>query len=208
MSLDLGVVVNVGNEALTVTDKLAKSGQSCLLTDELVMQALGTAILEPFQQPQLLYGLNLGPGPHWDAVKSPMGREALFLPIRYRKPAAGAGSRDKVCDSESEAKAKPLSAQLQEAGTPAEAAQIVGDVIASNLAEIFMIPVEDIDMTRPPASFGVDSLVAVELRNMLMLKAAADMPIFTILQSASLMTLAGDVAAKSAHIGLKVKVVI
>ena len=208
VSLDLGVVVNVGNEALAVTDKLAKSGQSWLLTDELVMQALGTAILDPFEQPQLLYGLNLGPGPHWDAVKSPMGREALFLPLRYRKPAAGAGSHDEGLDSESEAKAKPLSAQLQEAGTPAEAAQIVGDAIASKLAEIFMIPVDEIDMTRPPASFGVDSLVAVELRNMLMLRAAADMPIFNILQSASLVALASDVAAKSAHIVSKFKVVI
>ncbi|KAH7305247.1 putative polyketide synthase [Stachybotrys elegans] len=207
VSVDLGIVVNVGNEALFVTDKLAKSGQSWLLTDDLVMQALGTAILEPFQQPQLLYGLNPGPGPHWDAASStsPMGREALFLPLRYRKPAAGAGSQTQGQDGELDASAKPLSARLQGAGSLAEAKTIVGEAIVSKLAEIFVIPSEDIDMTQPPASFGVDSLVAVELRNMLMLRAAADMPIFNILQSASLVSLASDVASKSAYIASSLK---
>jgi NADPH:quinone reductase-like Zn-dependent oxidoreductase len=199
VSLDLGVVVNVGNEAMTVTDRLAKSGQSLRLSDELVMQALEIAILQPLEQPQLLYGLNPGPGPHWDATnKSPMGREARFMPLRYRQP-TGAQSQTQGQD-ESDASAKPLSARLQEAGSPVEAERLVGDAIATKLAEIFMIPTGDIDMTQPPASFGVDSLVAVELRNMLMLKAAADMPIFNILQSVSLAMLAGDVVAKSAYV--------
>lgn len=207
VSLDLGVVVNVGNEALIVTNKLAKSGQSWLLTDELVMQALGSAILEPLQQPQVLYGLNPGPGSHWDAANSisPMGREALFLPLRYRQPATGARNQTQEHEDDSDASAKPLSVRLQEVGSPAEAQRLVGDTIATKLAEIFMIPTGDIDMNQPPASFGVDSLVAVELRNMLMLRAAADMPIFNILQSASLATLVSDVVAKSAYITPVVK---
>lgn len=207
VSLDLGVVVNVGNEAMTVTDRLAKSGQSLRLSDELVMQALGIAILQPLEQPQLLYGLNPGPGPHWDATnKSPMGREARFMPLRYRQPTEARNQTQR--QDESDASAKPLSARLQEASSPVEAERLVGDAIAMKLAEIFMIPTEDIDMTQPPASFGVDSLVAVELRNMLMLKAAADMPIFNILQSASLATLAGDVVTKSVYVMPSVEVAV
>lgn len=80
------------------------------------------------------------------------------------------------------------------------AKRLVGEAIATKLGEIFMIATEEIDIDQPPASFGVDSLVVVELRNMLMLRAAADMPIFNILQSASLATLVGDVVAKCAYL--------
>lgn len=208
VSLDLGVVVNVGNEALIVTNKLAKSGQSWLLTDELVMQALGSAILQPLQQAQVLYGLNPGPGPHWDAANSvsPMGREALFMALRYRQPASEAIRQTQGYEDGSDGSAKPLSTRLQEAGSADEAKQVVGEAIATKLAEIFMIATGDIDMNQPPASFGVDSLVAVELRNMLMLRAAADMPIFNILQSESLTMLVGNVVAKSAYVAPEYKV--
>lgn len=132
-----------------------------------------------------------------------MGREALFLPLRYRKPTAG--NQPAAHEDAADASTKPLSARLQEASSSAEARQLVTDAIATKLAEIFMIPAEDIDINQPPASFGVDSLVAVELRNMLMLRAAADMPIFNILQSESLAALIADVVAKSAYVASTVQ---
>lgn len=50
-------------------------------------------------------------------------------------------------------------------------------------------------------SVGIeDSLIAVELRNMLFLQAAADISIFNILQTASLAALAGLVAEKSRYL--------
>ncbi|RYC58352.1 hypothetical protein CHU98_g7869 [Xylaria longipes] len=63
-----------------------------------------------------------------------------------------------------------------------------------------MTPVAEIDLSKPPAHFGVDSLVAVELRNMLVLQAAADISIFNILQTPSLAALAATVAEKSRHL--------
>ncbi len=62
-----------------------------------------------------------------------------------------------------------------------------------------MIPAADIDLAKPLALYGVDSLVAVELRDMLMLQAAADVSIFDILQSVSVAALAEDTVAKSIH---------
>lgn len=206
MSLDLGMVTIVGymSETSSVSDRLNKAGLSLPLSDEDVMQALGTAILHPLDQPQVLLGLNSGPGPHWDATRnSAMGRDARFMPLRCRRPTAGAQGQAAQTQDASGANAKPLSAKLQEAGSLNEAEQLVGDAIATKLADIFMIPVGDIDMTQPPASLGVDSLVAVELRNMLMLKAAADVPVFNILQSVSLAALAVDVVAKSNHVTVR-----
>jgi acyl carrier protein len=93
-----------------------------------------------------------------------------------------------------------LSTQLAEVGSREDAARLISTAIAAKLADIFMIDVAEIDISKTPASYGVDSLIAVELRNMLVLQAAADVSIFNILQSASLAALAADVAAKSRHV--------
>ena len=65
---------------------------------------------------------------------------------------------------------------------------------------MFMIPEAEIDASLPTSEYGVDSLVAVELRNWLFAKAAAEMSIFDMLQSKSLNALAEKVATKSAYV--------
>lgn len=205
VSLDIGWVKNVGaSDSRIVSDGLGKSGQSLALSEETVMQALGAAILHPLDQPQVLVGLNSGPGPHWDVTSntSPMGRDARFMPLRYRQP-AGVGSQAQAQAGGPEGKS--LSAQLKEATSPADAERLVADAIATKLADIFMRERDDIDLRTSPLSFGVDSLVAVELRNMLVLKTGADVPILNILQSVSLAALAVDVVAKSTFVASSVK---
>ncbi|KAF2019472.1 putative polyketide synthase [Aaosphaeria arxii CBS 175.79] len=95
---------------------------------------------------------------------------------------------------------RALSAALADASSHQEAASLIGATIASKLADIFMTPVAEIDLAQPPAFFGVDSLIAVELRNLLVLQAAADISIFDILQTGSLAALATTVAEKSRHL--------
>ena len=125
------------------------------------MQALGTAILESVQLPQLLYGRNPGQSPHWDAGNSTssLGRGALFLPLRYREPAAGAANQAEGQRNYSDTKVEALSTWLQEASSPAQGKQIIGDAVTSKLVEIFIIPAQDIEMTQPPASFGLEGEV-------------------------------------------------
>jgi hypothetical protein len=89
---------------------------------------------------------------------------------------------------------------LVAASSAAEAVDLVGVAIAAKLSDIFMLPVDDIDLTNKPAHFGIDSLVSVELRNMLLQHAGAEVSIFGIMQSPSLAALAADVAAKSTHV--------
>ncbi|KAI0572271.1 Polyketide synthase phosphopantetheine-binding domain [Pyrenophora tritici-repentis] len=198
VSLDLGMVKGVGyvSESRSVLDRVDKSSELIPLSDEDVTRALGVAVLDPFTQPQVLLGLNSSPGPHWDpANKSAMGRDARFLPLRYRQAISAASGQ-----SGTEVAATPLSTRLKEAGSNNEAERLVGDAIAAKLADIFMIPLTEIDLAQSPAWYGIDSLVAVELRNMLMLQADADISIFDILQSASLSSLIIDAVAKSAYV--------
>ncbi|KAH6616126.1 hypothetical protein B0J18DRAFT_485034 [Chaetomium sp. MPI-SDFR-AT-0129] len=205
VSLDIGWVKGVGaSSSQIVSDGLGKSGQSLALSDEDVMRAVGMAILHPFNQPQMLVGLNSGPGPQWDvtSLTSPMGRDARFGPLRYRPP-MGAKGQGQAQSGGAEGDVKPLSALLKEAGTVEEARAVAVDAIAVKLADIFMREREDIDLKMAPSALGVDSLVAVELRNMLMLKAGADVPMLNVLQSVSLEALAGDVVARSSFVTVK-----
>lgn len=51
------------------------------------------------------------------------------------------------------------------------------------LADMFLVPVEDVDLGQSPSQQGVDSLVAVKVHNMLFSRAAAGLSIFNIMQS-------------------------
>lgn len=203
VSLDLGIVKDVGyasiSESRAVLDSWRRAGQTIILSEENVLQAFTAAVLYPLNQPQIIVGLNTGPGPQWDSV---MGRDARFQALKYR-PSTAARSQEAL-DADSDGSTKSLSMLLKGAAdSPDEAARFVGEAIASKIAEVFMIPASEIDLTKPPAQYGVDSLVAVELRNMLTLQAAAEISIFNILQSVSLAALAGDVVAKSKHVKIE-----
>lgn len=49
-----------------------------------------------------------------------------------------------------------------------------------------MIALHDIDTASPTSQYGVDSLVAVELRDWILREIEADIPVFEILQASSL----------------------
>ncbi|KAJ5675037.1 Acyl transferase/acyl hydrolase/lysophospholipase [Penicillium maclennaniae] len=197
VAIDLGPIADIGyvSTSAKVAERLRKDGDFAMLDEDIVLRALNSAILHPLgARSQIIVGLNSAPGPQWDANgRSQLGRDARFATLRPRSKASARPADGKNTSAS-------LGAQLAEASDCQEGAALIGTAIAAKLGEIFMTPVAEIDLGKPPAHFGVDSLVAVELRNMLVLQAAADISIFNILQSASLFALAGLVAEKSRHL--------
>ncbi|PGH13809.1 hypothetical protein AJ79_03377 [Helicocarpus griseus UAMH5409] len=196
VSIDLGAVKAIGVAAETtgVLKRLNSIGLQPVSEDQ-VLAVLGSAILAPYE-PQVVVGLNSGPGRHWDSDgASQLGRDARFAAL---KPLESSGHLHGASDAKSGG-SHSLASKLAGAELPEEAIELVGTAIAEKLSEIFMIPVADIELKNKPAQYGIDSLVAVELRNMLVQQAAAEVSIFDILQSASLAALAAGIAAKSAH---------
>ncbi|KAL6237472.1 hypothetical protein BDW75DRAFT_238260 [Aspergillus navahoensis] len=192
LSLDLGPVEAVGYVAGTdgVTERMTRIGLYPVTEDQ-VLGALESAVLSPFDK-QIALGINQGPGPHWDPEDvSWLGRDARFTSLQYRK-----NTHHQVTEC-SDGPGSSLTNQLSDARTWVEAQSFVVAAIASKLADIFMIPVAHIDITKHISEYGLDSLGAVELRNMLALQAAADMSIFSIMQSESLIALASEVTRKS-----------
>lgn len=61
--------------------------------------------------------------------------------------------------------AAQLQALLQQATSIDQASEIVTVALVKKLAKSMMVAVEDIEASRPVSSYGVDSLLAVELRS-------------------------------------------
>ncbi|KAG6361752.1 hypothetical protein INS49_009980 [Diaporthe citri] len=207
VAIDLGAVRGVGYVAETagVAGRMRTTGETLMLTETALHNALQAAIAHPTQHPQILLGLNTGPGPQWDPDgKSQMARDPRFTALKWREPlGTGAGmQKDGIGADRRQAQTQTLADRLAGAPSREAAAELLGQAITAKLAAIFMLPADEIDLTQPPAQYGVDSLVAVELRNMLVLQAGAEVSIFNIMQSLSLAALALDVASKSRYISV------
>lgn len=195
VSIDLPAVKSVGYVAETagVGARMMRLGHM-VLDEELVLKLVESAILSPFDG-QIVAGLNLGPGAHWNQdSSSQLGRDARFWGLRYRQSreqkAAGAGKEI----------AESLPVLLAATTSFAEAERLVTQAVAQKLADVFSMPMDGVDMKLSPGAHGVDSLVAVELRNLFRHQVGAEISTFEILQSTSLAELASLAASKSEHV--------
>ncbi|KAH7376169.1 hypothetical protein B0T11DRAFT_314546 [Plectosphaerella cucumerina] len=82
-------------------------------------------------------------------------------------------------------------------GGVAGAAKVIADALAAKMAEVFHLVSSEIDRAMPMSHYGVDSLVAVELRNWLGTAAKSKVSVFEILQTPSLVEFAALVAGRS-----------
>lgn len=194
VSINLGAVKGIGvAESHGVLGHLARVGYAPI-NEEQVLAIISTTILQP-HDPQVVVGLDSRPGSHWDAKgESQLGRDMRFAALKPREiDTAGANAA---------AGANSLASKLTSSDSVEQAADHVGTAMAEKISNIFMIPLDEVDLANKPAHYGIDSLVAVELRNMLVQQAAAEVSIFDIMQSVSLAALAAGVAAKSAYLSV------
>lgn len=194
VAIDLGVVSSVGYVAEHdgTAERMTRSGHT-ILSEADVLNAVRLAVASPFSG-QMLLGLNSGPGPHWEGTC--MGRDMRFASLRDReraKPGDEGGST-------AAAAASDLAGCIVRASSLEEAANAVADAVVKKLMTIFMMQASEIQTSQRLSEFGVDSLVAVELRNMLALRAGSDVSIFDIMQSSSIAKLAAVVASKSTYL--------
>lgn len=78
-----------------------------------------------------------------------------------------------------------------------EAGAIVSDALARKLSRTLSAMQGEVDMHRPLHNYGVDSLLAVELRSWIAREFSANVPVFEILGGSTLATLGLLVASKS-----------
>lgn len=188
VAIDLGAVLGAGFVARTkgVAARAAKAGWRAHTVAE-ALRLVELAIRHP-RQAEMLAGVAGWRADHHQQQQTlPWRGEPRFLALPVRAVAAKR-------DAGSASAAASLRDQLRDEG--ADAVTILVDALTVRLADMFVLAPADISAAQPLSALGVDSLVAVELRNWLSANVVANVTIFDVTQSGSLVELAERVAAK------------
>ncbi|KAJ5618162.1 hypothetical protein N7537_003276 [Penicillium hordei] len=172
VSLDLGTITDVGYlaENSDLAAKMERQGFQGTDTPTL-LSIIQVAISQPTSgEAQLVTGLG-----QWKEMESLGNFDApLFAHFRYKFQARGksAGLGDTM---------EGLKAELGAAQTVDQATVVICDAISRKIASHLSIPVENINPSNPVSEYGVDSYVAVELRNWISRSMDCTIPILEIL---------------------------
>lgn len=109
-------------------------------------------------------------------------------------------------DADGEGSASSCAALLPAASSLAEATEVVSTAIVLKLCKALSSSERDIDTAKPLHSYGVDSLVAVELRTWFIREVGADVAVFDIMGGHSLRELAELAARRSSFVSLEEEV--
>ena len=88
---------------------------------------------------------------------------------------------------------------IKTAASQEAAETVILEALKQRLAAGLSIPVEDIDVEKAIYNFGIDSLVALDIRNWFIKEIKADVTIFDIMQSRNVLALGKLTAEKSGH---------
>jgi len=120
--------------------------------------------------------------------------EDRFIALRN----TGKGASGEGADKGGSSSAVSLAEELRRCGADnaAAATDIVTAALVQRLARLMMMPAEDIDPGRPLNAYGVDSLVAVEVRNWIKREMAVDVSVFEVMASVPMHRLASGLVGK------------
>ncbi|KAF4207594.1 hypothetical protein CNMCM8927_002671 [Aspergillus lentulus] len=190
VSLDLGVITDVGylagNRDLAV--KMAQQGFHGTDTATL-MSLIAASIRTPFGEggtTQIITGLG-----EWKEGQSLSNFDApLFAHFRRQfQQKNGEGRSDEFIGK--------LRENLRNVSNLEEASGVIFSVLSRKIAAHLSVPIESIDASRPITEYGIDSHMAVELRNWIAKTMESTVPILDILASSTLLDLAGKISSKS-----------
>lgn len=85
----------------------------------------------------------------------------------------------------------------------AVAVDTISNAMAERLARLMMIPAADVDTNKPLSAYGVDSLVAVEVRNWIKQEMGVEVSVFDVMGNVPMRVFAGDLAGRSKVFGGK-----
>ncbi|EFQ36694.1 KR domain-containing protein [Colletotrichum graminicola] len=202
VSVNLGIMRDVGIIAEGTSNFMAP-WEKILGIREPVFHALMKSAINGQQEgarseacpAQVVVGLGTGDILASNQLKNPayfddprFGPLAFTSTLSSRELGTGDGSPVSLSS-----KLTAASAQNDSAG----ASSIVKDALIKKVAEILRIPPSEVDASRPMYRYGVDSLVALEVRNWISKEMKANMPLLEILAATPMETFAVQIAKKS-----------
>ncbi|KAF5020446.1 hypothetical protein F66182_7525 [Fusarium sp. NRRL 66182] len=205
VAVDLGMILSVGFAAENQESmaNLRQEGFNAMREDEFL--ALLDVLCDPtrrdafnakqqLQDPsmaQIAVGLEVPATLRIKGIPEPAWmKDALFKHLYQIR-----GEGDNQGEGEGEGSATSCAVLLPAATSFADATKIVSAAIVQKLCRALSSSERDIDISKPLHSYGVDSLVAVELRAWFMKEVGSDIAVFDIMSGQSLEELA-ELAAK------------
>lgn len=201
VSIDLGSIKGVGYVAENegVVDRLIKMGYEPIETLQ-TMRIIESAMLNPkrsIDSSQVITGIC----EYDETMNVAWKRDRRFWPLQRNQDLLhGEHCRD---NEKGPASSDSLKDAIAAAETFDDAANCCIEALVRKVSEMFAIPSTEIDISLPLSRYGVDSLVAVEVRNWLTITARADTSIFDVMQSPSLTVFANKIAEKSKYVAEK-----
>lgn len=201
VALDLGVVGGIGYLSKNKGLAAAMERQGFHVTDpEILLALIQSAITVPRRQEGLQPAQTVSGLGTWKQGQSLANFDApLFAHVRRRflslnssTPAPGdSDTTDNLSD------ALGACASLDDAGV------VILAALTRHLAARLSVPEEDIDADKAPSEYGVNSLVAVEMRRWIATEMQSTVPMLEIMASGSLAGLARKVGEKSKLVKVK-----
>jgi len=188
VTLDLGVITGIGYLAENKELSEGMERQGFEGTNETKLMALiQSAITEPRREGVLSQTVT-GLGTWKEGVSLGNFDQPLFAQFRRQALSSNEGegnSADSIRDD------------LRSCKTMDDAANKVCAALIDKLAARLSTPVENISSSKAMSEYGVDSLVAVEMRNWIAKEMESTIPILELLANSSLLQLAGKIAQRS-----------
>ncbi|GME48826.1 uncharacterized protein K452DRAFT_352624 [Neofusicoccum parvum] len=193
VALDLTITVGVGYVA--DKDELMQTLKNLgvLTISEAELHALVAAAVAGPAPPEVMVGISTGGLLQYNRIDEPMwSHDNRFAYIRALDvvPAPDAGAALLAA-------APSLRVALPAVADLAEAAELVAEALVAKLAAALGMEVGDLDRGKPVSAYGVDSLVAVEVRNWVWREMRASVSVFELLSETPVGELAGEIAGRS-----------
>lgn len=213
ISLDIGWMRNVGIIAENPGYQRQRQSLNDMNpiddTELLAVLALACDPENPFPTPsaprapgQVLLGLrtpveNMAQGLGSPAVlERPLFAGFSFIPGGGPQAAGGSSGQSSAATAD-----RGAGMLFRQAGDSGERAAVVLRALSAKLARAMSIPPEDVEPGRPLSAYGVDSLMAVELRNWIGREFGAAVAVFDIMGRVPIASVADLVTARSGAVG-------
>jgi zearalenone synthase (highly reducing iterative type I polyketide synthase) len=194
LTLDLGIMREIGVLAETgITDSLAEWEEPYGIREKefhALMQRAITGDVTNTVSPQLITGLATGGSAIAAGITMPFYLEDARFAILEKTGIQGQNS------AASNGSAS-IQALVSQAKSLTEATELVLDALVQRVAKILHTSTSEIDTNRFLHSYGIDSLVAIEVVNWALKEIKSTITVFDVLAAVPITTTASKIAAKS-----------
>ncbi|KAE9372739.1 putative polyketide synthase, partial [Stipitochalara longipes BDJ] len=198
VTIDLGIMQDVGVVAELGATGILQEWEKSFGIREFEFHALLKAVLidqlkrNPQLPLQIVTGLATGGSAKAAGIRPPFYFEDARFSVLSK---IGLQIQDEALATDGTA--VPIETQIAQVESIEEAANVVTSAMVAKVAKSLQTVQSEIDESRPLHSYGVDSLVAIEIRNWIFKVIKAEITVFDILSAVPINVLANRIATKS-----------